>query len=96
MWFSLPVGAAEWQVFVDTHTHSQSLGNNEKNNDGGSYETLCFVYVHLFIYLFILAMPGGLWSISSLTRDWTRALSSETLRVLTTGLSENSQNLIFL
>lgn len=40
--------------------------------------------------------PRGLWDLSSLPRDWTCTLHSESTVVLTTGPSGNSLNYVFL
>ena len=55
-----------------------------------------FFLFYLFTYLFILAMPHSLWDLSFLIRDETLALSTEILGVLTTGLLENSHDILHL
>ena len=35
-----------------------------------------YSFVHLFIFYLFLAMPCGMWDLSSPTRDWTHALCS--------------------
>ena len=44
-----------------------------------------------FLFFFFLTGPCGLQDLSSLLRDWTQALGSESAGVLTTGLPGNSQ-----
>ena len=55
-----------------------------------------FFLFYLFNYLFILDMPHSLWDLSFLIRDETLALSTEILGVLTTGLLENSHDILHL
>ena len=50
----------------------------------------------MYPFCFLLAMPCGLWGLSSSTRDWTWAPSSGNLGVLITGLLGNSQHILFL
>ena len=44
-----------------------------------------------FSCLFIFATPRGLWDLSSLTRDWTQALGSDSNGVLAMKPPGNSQ-----
>ena len=72
--------------------HRDITGGIFSNNSGLPLQGFCSNWpmkctTHLKYYIsliavvlnafFFFAMPSGLWDLSSLTRDWTRALSSE-------------------
>ena len=57
---------APWKKKTTTHFLAHSLSKSGRN-------------FYLFIYLFILILSHGLWDLSSLTRDWTWALSSDSM-----------------
>ena len=74
------------QLFDDSHprgcefvSHLVLICISLMTNDVEHFGWCTFLFLFLFLFLFFLAAPRSLWDLSSLTRDWTRALSSESV-----------------